>query len=179
MKIVATNLGERKRVNWKGTILDTGFFKAPVASIFLGTEDVDKDAVVDREVHGGIDNAVYAYSTDHYPYWKSMYPDLAWEFGMFAENLSVEGMDEATIYVGSTYKIGEAIVEVTKPREPCVKLGMRFNDAEMVKRFWNTNKSGMYFKVVKTGIVKPGDEFILIEEKKENRTIAQVYESLK
>lgn len=179
MKVIATNLGERRQVDWKGTILDTGIFKKPVDSIVLGKEDVEKDAVIDRRYHGGIDNAVYAYSVDYYPYWKDLYPNLDWDFGMFGENLSIEGMDEACIYVGSSYKVGDAIIEVTKPREPCVKLGMRFNDAKMIKIFWQNHKTGMYFKVLQTGKVQAGDELILIDEKKENNTIAEVYESLK
>ncbi|MEI6865232.1 MOSC domain-containing protein [Flavicella sp.] len=179
MKVIATNLGERKQVNWKGTILDTGIFKKPVDFIVLGKEDVEKDAVIGRRYHGGPENALYTYSTDYYPYWKELYPNLDWCFEMFGENLSIEGMDETSIHVGSSYKVGEEIIEVTKPREPCVKLGMRFNNAKMIKKFWQNHKTGMYFKVLQIGKVKAGDELILIEEKKENKTIAQVYESLK
>ncbi len=179
MKVVATNLGTRKQVDWKGTLLDTGIFKKPVSSITLGIKDVEKDAVIDRRYHGGINKAVYAYNVDYYDYWKSFYPDLDWDYGMFGENLSVEGLDESTIYVGNVYKVGNAIIEVTQPREPCVKLGMRFNDAKMIKKFWKANKTGIYFRVLQPGEVKAGDVFVLQEEQKENKTIVEVYESLK
>lgn len=179
MKIVATNIGEKRVVNWKGSVLETGIFKFPVEAIFLGDEDVEKDAVIDRRYHGGIENAVYAYNTDHYEYWQKMFPDLEWNYGMFGENLSIEGLDESKIHIGSSYKVGDAIIEVTKPREPCVKLGMRFNDATMIKKFWKTNRSGMYFKVLQNGKVTAGDLVEIIEEKKENKTIAEAYEALK
>ena len=37
MKIVATNIGEKKEIDWKGKIVTTGIFKYPVAKpIFFG-----------------------------------------------------------------------------------------------------------------------------------------------
>lgn len=179
MKVIATNIGERKTVQWKGKTYETGIYKYPVASITLGPTDVENDAVIDRRYHGGIDNAVYAYNADHYSYWKELYPNLAWDYGMFGENLTIEGLDETTLNVGSVFKVGEAIIEVTKPREPCVKLGMRFQDAKVIKQFWEQNMSGVYFKVLTNGKVKAGDVLELVEEKTANMTIAQVYESLK
>jgi MOSC domain-containing protein YiiM len=179
MRVVATNIGERKKVDWKGTILDTGIFKKPVSAIVLGHEDVVDDQVIDRKHHGGTNRALYVYSADHYPFWKMRFPNLDWDFGMFGENLSVEGLDEAQIHVGSRYRVGEAIIEATEPRDPCVKLGMRFNDAKIIKQFWKESKSGVYFKVLQTGSVKPGDVLMLLEEKKDNKTIAEVYEARK
>jgi MOSC domain-containing protein YiiM len=179
MKVVATNIGERKKVDWKGTILDTGIFKKPVSAIVLGHEDVVDDQVIDRKHHGGTNRALYVYSADHYPFWKVRFPNLDWDYGMFGENLSVEGLDEAQIRVGSRYQVGEAIIEATEPRDPCVKLGMRFNDAKIIKQFWKESKSGVYFKVLQTGSVKAGDVLTLLEEKKDNKTISEVYEARK
>jgi len=179
MKVVATNIGVRKKVDWKGKTFETGIFKSPVPSIFLGKEDVDNDAVIDRESHGGISKAVYAYSVDHYPFWKNKFPNLNWDYGMFGENLSIEGLEETQIHIGNIYKIGEAIIEATEPREPCVKLGMRFKDAKIIKQFWKETKSGIYFKVIQPGKVMPGDILTIVEEKKENETVEEVYTSKK
>lgn len=175
MKIISTNLGTRKTVDWKGTILETGIFKYPVASIYLEKVAVKNDAIVDRECHGGVNKAVYAYSVDHYAFWKNLYPNLDWDFGMFGENLSVEGLDETKIHIGDSFKIGDAIVEVTEPREPCVKLGMRFKDAKIVKKFWKESKSGVYFKIIQPGTVTKGAVFEQLQSKKENKTIAEEY----
>ena len=77
MKVISVNLGEKKVINYKGKLIETGIFKYPVDhSIFLGTEDVEDDAVIDRKYHGGIDQAVYGYSENHYDYWKQLYPKL-------------------------------------------------------------------------------------------------------
>ena len=177
MKVVAVNLGERKEVNWKGTIITTGIFKAPVNKpIFLDTEDVKEDTLCDREKHGGIDQAVYAYSLKHYPYWQALYPDLEWgKGGMLGENLTINDLDETTIHVGDTFKVGDAIIEVTKARPPCLKLAVKFNSTAILKQFWNTSKCGVYFKVLQTGNVKAGDELEQIKSCPENLTIAAVY----
>ena len=176
MKVIATNIGESREINWKGKKITTGIFKYPVQRpIFLDLEKVKEDAICNREYHGGIDQAVYAYSLKHYDYWKELYPQIDWEYGMFGENLTIDDLDETTTHVGDTYKVGEVILEVTKPREPCMKLGVRFNDMKIVKQFWKQSFSGVYFKVLQTGCVAVGEELIQIKSCPYNKTIAEVY----
>ncbi|MGB2272766.1 MAG: MOSC domain-containing protein [Flavicella sp.] len=178
-RIVSTNRGDRKEIEWKGITMTTGIFKYPVPSLSLGLEEPLGDAVIDRRYHGGRDKAVYAYSLDHYEFWKERYPNLDWNFGMFGENLTVAGLDEQYLHIGSRYKVGTAILEVSGPRQPCVKLGMRFNDSKMVKSFLNTTMCGVYFRVLKTGEVKPNDTFTLLEENSKGMSIATAYLSKK
>ena len=179
MKVISVNIGEKKTINYKGKIVKTGIFKFPVNKIFLGEEDVENDAVIDRRYHGGIDKAVYAYSENHYPYWKKMYPNLDWHYGIFGENLTISNLEETEIQVGNVYKLGEALLEVTKPREPCFKLGLVFGTQQILKQFWNSTKSGIYFKVLQTGNVMVNDELILIKKSENTQTIAEVYETKK
>ena len=180
MKLISTNIGESKTVVWKKKIVETGIYKYPTNSaIFLGEEDVKNDRVVDRKHHGGIDQAVYGYSAKHYEYFKSLHPELDWDFGMFGENLTFFDLEEEQILVGNIYELGECLLEVTKPRQPCYKLGIRFGTQKIVKQFWNTTKSGTYFKVLKTGFVNKGDALKLIEKSKGKATIAEVYNSKK
>jgi len=180
MKVISVNIGERKVLNYKGKIIETGIFKFPVNHpIFLGKEDVENDAVIDRKYHGGIEQAVYGYSQSHYAFWKELYPNLDWNYGMLGENLTISNLEETEILVGNTYKLGEALLEVTKPRTPCFKLGIRFGTQEILKQFWNSTKSGIYFKVLQTGNVKVGDELILVNQSENSPTIAEVYDSKK
>ena len=180
MKVISVNIGEKKAVNYKGRVIETGIFKFPVKHpVFLDIEDVKNDVVVDRRYHGGIDKAVYGYSEDHYKYWKELYPNLDWNYGMFGENLTISNLEETKIHVGSIYALGEAILEVSKPRQPCMKLGIRFGTQEILKQFWNATKSGIYFKILKTGYVKMGDELTLNYNSETSPTIAEVYKSKK
>ena len=95
---------------------------------------------------------------------------------MFGENLTMGDLDETKMHIGDTFKVGEAILEVTKPRQPCKTLGVRFNDMKIVKQFWNTTFSGVYFKVLQRGFVKAGDVFEQTKSCRENLTIAQIYQ---
>lgn len=176
MRVVSINIGKKRTVTWKHKTYETGMFKYPVDdAIFLGEEDVENDHVVDRRYHGGIDKAVYAYGENHYAYWKDLYPDLAFSFGMFGENLTIDHLNEEEIFVGNIYQLGKTKIQVTKPREPCVKLGIRFQNAKVIRQFWNTTKSGVYFKVLEVGKVSKNNKLILLEEAKNMPTIAEVY----
>jgi MOSC domain-containing protein YiiM len=176
MKVISVNIGERKKVQWRKNTIETGFYKHPVGKpIFLDIEDVQNDNVVDRKFHGGILQAVYAYGEQHYEGWKALYPNLDWNYGMFGENLTITDLNEEEVRVGSIYKLGETKIEVTKPRQPCYKLGIRFNDPKIIKDFWLSTKSGIYFKVLETGNVNVDDELVLLDCKQKNLTIAEVY----
>ena len=165
MKVISTNISESKTILWKGKEEQTGIYKKSVPEIFLGKSDVVNDSVIERKYHGGIDKACYLYSTDHYDFWKEKYPNLNWHFGMFGENISVEGLNEKELYIGDTLKIGEAIIQVSEPRMPCYKLGYRFGTQKMIKEFTQSTFCGVYTRVLQEGFVKPDDELILIDKK--------------
>jgi MOSC domain-containing protein YiiM len=176
MKVVSVNRGETKTVNYQGAEVKTGVFKYSVnGPIYLGDTDVANDSVVDRRFHGGKEKAVYSYSLDHYPFWKKMFPDLDWQCGMFGENLTIEGMDESKMLIGSIYQVGEAKIQVCQPRQPCFKLGVRFGTQSVLKLFINEPYPGVYFKVIKEGKVNPGDTLELVSEDLESPSIAAVY----
>ena len=101
------------------------------------------------------------------------------KYGTFGENLTIKNLEETEICVGSVYQLGDAIIEVTKPRTPCMKLGIVFGTQQFLKQFWNTTKSGVYFKVLQLGKVEVGDELILIKKAENVPTIAKVYKSKK
>ena len=178
MKIVSLNIGKRTDVQWKGKTYATGIFKSKVEGpLFLDLEDVENDIVIDRKHHGGTEQAVYAYGYNHYAYWRSLYPSLQLDYGYMGENLTVSELEETKIHVGDIYKLGNAVVQVTKPRQPCFKLGIRFNDQRIIKQFWNTTKSGVYFRILNTGKIAKGDEFVLIEKATNSPSIADVFTS--
>ena len=180
MKVLSVNLGKPTTFLWNKKEEQTGMFKFPVDSpIFLGKEVVKNDTIVNRKHHGGIDQAVYGYSQKHYGHFKELHPNLEWQFGMFGENITFSDLDEEEITVGSIYQLGETKIEVTKPRQPCYKLGIRFDNPLVVKQMWNSSMSGIYFKVLETGKVKVGDELILLEKPDETPTIAEVYNTKK
>lgn len=178
MKIISTNIGESKTIHWNGKEISTGIFKYSVAEpIVLGIEDVENDNVINRKYHGGIDKACYLYSADHYKYWQNIYPNIEMPWGLFGENLTVEGLHEAEVNIGDIYKIGETVVQVTQPRQPCFKLEFRFHDKEIIRKFIDSGFSGVYVRVLEGGKINAGDTVQLIE-KKDSLSIQKVYELL-
>lgn len=175
MKIVSTNIAKPTTVIKNGEEIQTGIYKTAVdSSITLGLTDVVGDAVMDRKHHGGIDKACYLYSADHYDFWKKHFPDLYWTWGMFGENLTIEGLDESTIMIGDIFEVGTAIIQVSEPRRPCSILGIRFGTQKMVKQFHNSDYPGIYVRILKVGNVQTGDKLIL-KERNENISIKDVY----
>lgn len=178
MRVVATNTGKPTVINWKGKEVKTGIFKYPVNEpIVLGKEDVKDDAVIDRKYHGGIDNACYLFSADKYEYWKQLYPHLEWNWGMFGENITIEGFDETKISIGDVLKIGEAVVQISQPRQPCFKLGIRFNNQKILKQFIALALPGAYVRVLLEGKVSENDEVIILE-RGEKPSVQNVFKML-
>ncbi|PTN09816.1 MOSC domain-containing protein [Mangrovibacterium marinum] len=176
MKVVSTNIGQAVEIVWRGKKELTGMYKYPVDEpILLGKEDVAKDDVMDRKYHGGLDKACYLYSHDHYKWWKARYPEADWDLGFFGENLTVEGIDESQIRIGAVYRLGDAIVQVTQPRQPCYKLGIRAGNPQIVADFWNAPYPGVYVRVLQEGAVKTGDTMQLLEPATANMTLTEVF----
>lgn len=179
MKIISTNLGAEKTIQWKNTEYKTGIFKVPVdGPITLNTFAVNGDHINNKKVHGGIDKACYGYGENYYDYWKSMYPDLEWTYGMFGENLTISDLDESEILIGDIYKIGNAIVQVSQPRQPCNKFAAKFGSTDVIKQFIDYDHPGVYFRVIQSGEVKVGDEFKLDLRNKKALTLQQIYQLL-
>ncbi|AKA35878.1 MOSC domain-containing protein [Flagellimonas lutaonensis] len=179
MKIIATNIGKATTITWNGKQQSTGIYKYPTTQpILLQQEQVAHDTVADKRVHGGTFKACYLFSADQYPYWKEKYPGLEWDWGMFGENLTVAGLDENKLIVGSTYRIGGAVVQITQPREPCYKLGIRFCNQQILKEFIVHGHPGTYVRVLQNGNVKAGDTFELIMAPTPSLTTKQFFDLL-
>ena len=179
MKVIATNIGTSTTIQWKGEDIQTGIYKYPTTTpLHLGKEDVVKDVVVDRRNHGGADKACYLFSKEQYAYWKNLYPDLDWDWGMMGENLTVEGLDEAQLRIGNVYRVGTALIQISQPRQPCYKLGFRFNNQNILGQFVSQAYPGFYVRVLEEGTVAVGDFFELVKVSENELTVKQYFEFL-
>ena len=165
MKIISVNVGLPRLVVRNSEPVSTGIFKEPVAGrVRMRTLNLDGDRQSDLSVHGGPQKAVYVYPSEHYDFWKRELPDTELPWGMFGENLTTTGLFETEINIGDKFRVGTAEVMVTQPRMPCYKLGIRFNRADIIKRFLLSERSGFYLSVLNEGEVGGGDEFQLLEK---------------
>lgn len=164
MRIEEVCVGPAKTLPWRGEAVSTAIFKSPLDSAAIGTLGLEGDQQADLAVHGGPDKAVYAYAAEHYAWWKAELPGVELPYGAFGENLIVAGFDDASACLGDIYRAGSALLMAIQPRLPCSKLGLRFNDPGMVKRFAQSLRLGVYFRVVEPGKVRRGDAFTKASE---------------
>ena len=164
MKVISTNVSKPTSIIWLGQEEITGIYKYPtIDDLCLKSESVVSDHVEDLINHGGLDKACYLFSADHYPYWKKLYPNLDWNWGMFGENITISNLDEESILIGDVLKIGSAIVQVCQPRQPCYKLGIRFGSQRILKQYVRYGFPGIYVRILQEGSLKMGDSVELIE----------------
>jgi MOSC domain-containing protein YiiM len=179
MKIISTNIGSKTTIAWRGKSITTGIYKKPVEGpIYLDTYAVQSDYINNKKVHGGIDKACYCYGEDYYDHWKSLYPDLEWTFGMFGENLTIGGLDESEIKIGDIYKVGEAIVQVSQPRQPCNTFATKFRSTDLIAQFIDFDHPGIYLRVIQPGNVTVGEELQLDLRNERALSVQQVFQLL-
>jgi MOSC domain-containing protein YiiM len=164
MKLISVNVGVPRQVQWHDTPVITGIFKKPVEGrVQLRRLNLDGDRQADLTVHGGQHKAVYCYPIEHYSYWRTQLPGRDLPPASFGENFTTEGVPfENEVRIGDRFSVGEAEVIVTQPRLPCYKLGIRFDDDHMVKRFLESGRTGFYVAVTRPGEVAAGDEIQLL-----------------
>jgi len=101
MKIISVNVGRPRLVEWRGHMITTSIWKAPVEGrVRAGRENLAGDEQSDLTVHGGEDKAVYVYPSEHYAYWREQLPDMELPWGAFGENLTTEGLLEESVMIG-------------------------------------------------------------------------------
>src|SRR5581483_7245917 len=176
MKVVSVNVGVPTPVEVTGGTVLTSIFKSPVSGrVAVRAHNIEGDRQADLTVHGGPYKAVYAYAHEHYSYWRAEWRDRdAFAPGMFGEDLTTEGLLEADAHIGDRYRIGSAILQVTQPRMPCYKLGVRFDRVDMVKRFWLSDRPGIYFSIVTEGELGAGDAIEKVGEQADGISVADV-----
>jgi MOSC domain-containing protein YiiM len=174
-KLISINVSLPKEVSYKGTVFKTGIFKEPVEGrVMLRTLNLDGDGQADLKNHGGSFRAVYAYTLENYEYWERELGRDGMRYGQFGENLTVAGMPEDGVHIGDVYRVGGAVVQVTQPRPPCKKLGIRMGMLRFPKLMLPTGRVGFYLRVLQEGEVGAGDPIELVEADPQGITVRQM-----
>jgi MOSC domain-containing protein YiiM len=119
--------------------------------------NLDGDGQADLRVHGGADKAVYAYPFEHYAFWEAETGRKDFSHGQFGENFTITGWLEDAVCIGDEFQVGKARVQVTQPRSPCFKLGIRMGDDTFPGRFADARRPGAYLRVIVEGALAAGD----------------------
>jgi MOSC domain-containing protein YiiM len=163
-RVVSVNVGTPRTVEHRRRLVSTAIWKRPVSGrVTVRGVNIAGDDQADRSVHGGVDKAVYAYSRDDYEWWAGELGTDAPQAGTFGENLTVSEVDLNAAEVGERWRVGSVLLEVSEPRFPCFKLGIRMDDPRFLKRFAAARRPGLYLRIVEEGDLGAGDNIEVVD----------------
>jgi MOSC domain-containing protein YiiM len=174
-KVLSVNVGTPREFEYGGRPAKSAIWKSPaVGRIAARGVNLDGDEQADREVHGGPDKAVYAYAIEDIRWWeKELGRSL--EYGELGQNLTTQGIDVNNALVGERWEIGTTVLEVSEPRIPCWRLGVRMQDKLFPRRFSEALRPGSYLRIVVEGDIGAGDEIRVVERPDHDLTIGDVF----
>ena len=175
-RVVSVNVGQPRQISVRrGRPFMSSIVKDPVEGRVRATgANLEGDRQADLTVHGGADKAVYVYAIEDIAWWAQALERPEVGPGWFGENLTTEGLDVTHSVVGERWRIGEAEFEVSQPRLPCSKLGIRFGDGRMVKAFARASRPGAYLRILVEGTVGAGDPIELLHRPEHGVTVELV-----
>ncbi|KXX73857.1 Vanillate O-demethylase oxidoreductase [Madurella mycetomatis] len=181
-KILEVRTGRMKPM--RGLTVESGIDKTTRDGLVRVTKTGLEGDEHDLTFHGGVDKAVHAYCSAHYPSWQTDFPSAAASFvpGAFGENFVFAQLNERNVCIGDIFTAsgpGEPpIFQVSLPRQPCFKLNHRFRLKNFAPNTWKTSRTGWYFRVLREGAVQAGDTIRLVERRHPKWTIERVQEYL-
>lgn len=156
----------------------TGFAKKPATQpVYLSETGFAGDGQGDLKNHGGTEKAVLFYPYSHYSFWEAYY-GRSFALPSFGENITITGITEKEVCIGDTFQMGEAMVQICQPRNPCYKIARFHQLKDIPSVVTSTGYSGFYARVLKEGNVSSGEEMILLKKGEKELTIANVFEAL-
>jgi ferredoxin-NADP reductase/MOSC domain-containing protein YiiM len=174
-RLLSVNVGLPKDVAWHGKTVHTAVWKRPVdGPSQVRRLNIDGDGQGDLAGHGGEHRAVFVYQIESYRYWQQQLGRDDFEYGQFGENFTVTGLADDQVFIGDRYQIGEALFEVTQPRVTCYRVGIRMNEPRMPSLLVAHHRPGFYFRVLREGAVRAGDEIVQVAAGPEAMTVAEV-----
>jgi ferredoxin-NADP reductase/MOSC domain-containing protein YiiM len=173
--LLSVNVGLPRDVSWQGRTVRTAVWKRPVDGPRLARRlNLDGDGQGDLAGHGGEQRAVFVYQIEAYEYWQRQLGRDDFEFGQFGENFTVRGLADDEVCIGDQYQVGEALFEVTQPRVTCFRVGIRMNDARIPALLVSHHRPGFYFRVLREGAVRAGDDIVRVARGPQAMTVAEV-----
>ena len=175
MKVLSINVSEPQKVIFNGKELITSIYKKPVSKkVMVTSQGIEGDRQADLSAHGGYDKAVYGYSYNHYKLWGERLNKEFTEFGLVGENLTIDDFDENNINIGDRFQINDCILQVSQPRIPCYKIGIKMNSRDFPKMFSQSGFLGSYFRVIQEGNIEQGNEIQKVHSEENSMSLKDI-----
>lgn len=173
-RIESVNIGTPRPAEFMGRKATTAIWKSPVTGpVAVRGVNLAGDDQADRRVHGGPDKAVYAYAGEDLDWWAARLgrplPPAS-----FGENLTTAGLELADAVVGERWQVGSSLFQVTQPRLPCYKLGIRMGDPTFPERFLEAGRTGAYLRIVEEGALAAGQTIEVVDRPAHGLTVTDI-----
>jgi len=155
--VVSVNVGRPAPLSTGKRVVQSAIGKQPVTGpVAARGVNLEGDDQADRSVHGGPDQAVYAYASEDAAWWGEQ---LGRELppGTFGENLTLAGLDVSGARIGERWRIGSVELRITGPRIPCFKLEARIGVPGFQRAFLHAGRCGAYLAIAQEGVLQAGD----------------------
>ena len=129
------------------------------------------------QVHGGPDQAVYAFPAEHYPRISELVGTEVWP-GYMGENLTVRGATEGDVYIGDIWTWGAAHLQISSPRGPCYKMGLRMGKQALRTALRREGLVGWYMRVPTPGTVHTSASLQLLHSDPLRVTVGEVHRAI-
>jgi MOSC domain-containing protein YiiM len=174
-RVLSINVGTPRAFDHHGRPAQSAIWKTPVSGrVAARGVNLEGDQQADREAHGGHHKAVYAYAVEDQRWWEGEL-GTALPPGAFGENLTTENVQVNDALIGERWRIGSAVFEVSEPRIPCWRLGVRMNDEAFPRRFSKALRPGSYLRIVAEGDVGARDEIAVVSKPDHDLTVRDVF----
>ena len=174
-RVLSVNVGRAREFEYNRRPAKSAIWKSPVAGrVRARGVNLEGDEQADRKAHGGPDKAVYAYAVEDVRWWEQ-HLALSLQYGGFGENLTTEGINVNDALVGERWEIGTTVLEISEPRVPCWRLGVRMSDEMFPRRFTEALRPGTYLRIIVEGDLAAGDEIRVIHRPDHDLTIRDVF----
>ena len=174
-QVISVNVGRPREFEYNGRPAKSAIWKSPVTGrVQARGVNLEGDEQADRKAHGGPDKAIYAYAIEDAQWWgKELGRSL--RYGEFGENLTTQGIAVNEALIGERWAIGTTVLEVSEPRVPCWRLGVRMDDQMFIRRFTEALRPGTYLRIIGEGDLGAGDDIRVIHRPDHDLTIRDVF----
>jgi MOSC domain-containing protein YiiM len=178
VRVVSVNVGRPTPLATGSRVIESAIVKAPVEGpVAVRGVNLEGDDQADRSVHGGPDQAVYAYASEDIAFWSDV-TGLDLGPGAFGENLTTAGIDVSGVRIGERWRIGTVELRVTGPRIPCFKLEARIGVRGFQKQFLHAGRPGAYFAIAEEGELRAGDAVEVVHRPEHDVTPRLIVETM-
>jgi MOSC domain-containing protein YiiM len=171
--LVSVNVGRSVPAPYAGkpgtTAIDKRAVSGPVRVEPLGIAGDQQSG----SLHGGPDQAVYAYAQEDAAFWAGELGREVWP-GAFGENLTTAGVEASGAVIGERWRIGTALLQVTTPRIPCTIFAGFWDVPDLIRRFTEAARPGAYLRVLEPGVIAAGDRIDVLDRPAHGVTVAEL-----